>query len=218
MLAFFRLPPGSIVNDKATQMSDPKTLLAMTGADMTPCSLSASTMVMIDCQNEYVDGFLPLTGIGPALEQCAELLARARAAGTPIVHVVHEGKAGGAFDLDGHGGAIVPQAAPLDGEEIVKKPLPNGFAKTALNEILNRIGRRQIILAGFQTHMCISSTARAAIDLDFRVTVVDAATATRDLPRPGGGVMKAGDLHVACLTALGDRFAIIAPRVSDVSD
>ena len=199
-------------------MSNPKTLLALSGADMTPGSLSRSTVVMIDCQNEYVDGFLPLRGMGPALAQCANLLTRARAAGTPIVHVVHEGKPGGAFDLDGRGGEIAVEAGPVEGEEIVKKPLPNGFAKTNLHEILTSIGRQQIILAGFQTHMCISSTARAALDLGYRVTVIDAATATRDLPQPGGGVMKAEDLHIASLTALGDRFAVIAPNVAALPD
>ena len=73
-------------------------------------------------------------------------------------------------------------------------------------------------MAGFQTHMCISSTARAALDLGYRTTIVDAATATRDLPRPGGGVMEAGDLHVASLAALGDQFAIIAPDVSAIPE
>ncbi|MGI9483636.1 MAG: cysteine hydrolase family protein [Hyphomicrobiales bacterium] len=199
-------------------MSEAKSLLAMVGADMSPGKLSNAAVVMIDCQNEYVDGFLPLTGIGPALDQCSALLAKARATGTPIVHVVHQGQAGGAFDLDGHGGQIASQAAAEDGEPIVKKPLPNGFAKTELHEVLQDIGRKEIIMAGFQTHMCISSTARAALDLGFRMTIVDTATATRDLPRPGGGVMKAEELHVASLAALGDRFAIIAPDVDAIPE
>ncbi len=199
-------------------MSDPKTLLAMAGADMTPSSFSNAVVVMIDCQMEYVDGFLPLTGVEPALEECAKILERARAAKTPIVHVVHEGRSGGAFDLDGHGGKIAPKAARIDGEELVKKPLPNAFAKTNLNDILAAGGRQQLILAGFQTHMCISSTARAALDLGYRVTVVGAASATRDLPRPDGGVMKAEDLHIASLTALGDRFAVIAKDSAALPD
>ena len=199
-------------------MSEPKSLLAMTGADMTPASLGDAAIVMIDCQNEYVDGFLPLTGIGQALGQCAQLLERSRAAGAPIIHVVHEGKPGGAFDLDGHGGQIAEPAAAISSEPVVKKPLPNAFAKTSLNEILKETGKQNLIVAGFQTHMCISSTARAALDLGFRVTVVGAATATRDLPRPGGGVMRAEDLHIASLTALADRFAIIAPDVSALVD
>lgn len=198
-------------------MTDPKTLMEMAGAPQEPSRLDASTVVMIDCQNEYVDGKLPLVGIGPALEEGARLLEKARAAGTPIVHIVHEGKAGGVFDLDGHGGRIAAQVAPADGEPIVKKPLPNAFAHTELHDLLQEIGRKEIIFAGFQSHMCISSSARAALDLGYRATVVANAVATRDLPRPGGGVIGAVDLHNASLAALADRFAIIAPDADAIS-
>ncbi|MGI9412495.1 MAG: cysteine hydrolase family protein [Hyphomicrobiales bacterium] len=198
-------------------MADPKTLMEMAGAPQEPSRLDASTVVMIDCQNEYVDGKLPLVGIGPALDEGARLLEKARAAGTPIVHIVHEGKAGGVFDLDGHGGQIAAQVVPADGEPIVKKPLPNAFAHTELHDLLQEIGRKEIIFAGFQSHMCISSSARAALDLGYRATVVANAVATRDLPRPGGGVIGAVDLHNASLAALADRFAIIAPDADAIS-
>lgn len=197
-------------------MSEPRTLLAMAGAPQDPGRLENSTVVMIDCQNEYVDGLLPLVGIEVALEQCAALLAKARAAAAPVVHVVHEGKAGGAFDLDGHGGQIAAPASAADSETIVRKPLPNAFAQTSLHDVLQETGRKELILAGFQTHMCISSTARAALDLGYRTTVVADAVATRDLPRPEGGVIEARDLHNASLAALADRFAIVARSVADI--
>ena len=198
-------------------MSEPMTLLAMAGAPQEPGQLADATLVMIDCQNEYVDGLLPLTGIAPALEQCAALLAKARDAGTPIIHVMHEGRAGGAFDLDGYGGQIADPASPLEGEAIVRKPLPNAFANTNLHDLLQEIGRKEIIFAGFQTHMCISSSARAALDLGYRTTVVADAVATRDLPRPDGGVIGAVELHNASLAALADRFAIVAKDADAIS-
>lgn len=195
-------------------MTQPKTLLAMVGAPQEPGRLADAALVMIDCQNEYIDGLLPLTGIGPALDECARLLEKARAAGTPIIHVVHEGRAGGAFDLEGHGGQIAAAASPSGGEKIVRKPLPNAFAGTNLHELLQETGRKEIIFAGFQTHMCISSSVRAALDLGYRATVVADAVATRDLPRPDGGVIGAVELHNATLAALADRFAIVA-RAAD---
>lgn len=59
------------------------------------------------------------------------------------------------------------------------------------------------------THMCVSSTARAALDLGYRVTVAGDAAATRDLPDPSGGVISADALHRAALAELGDRFAVV---------
>ena len=60
------------------------------------------------------------------------------------------------------------------------------------------------------THMCVSSTVRAALDLGIACTVVDKACATRDLPDGEGGAVTAPDLHRAELAALSDRFAMIA--------
>lgn len=199
-------------------MTAPQTLLAMAGADTAPSALADSVLVLIDCQNEYVTGRLPLAGVEAALDEVAALLRRARAAGTPVVHVVHAGRPGGLFDLEAEGGRIHPKAAPADGEPVVSKPLPNAFAGTSLQVELERIGRKRLILAGFQTHMCISATARAALDLGYRSTVVASAAATRDLPGIVGGVVPAGALHDAELAALADRFAIVAPTVADIPD
>lgn len=191
-------------------MSTPKTLLEMAGADLRPASLAQSTVVIIDAQNEYLDGNLALPGVTPALEAISQLLAKARGAGAPIVHVAHKGRPGGLFDRDGHGGAIIEAARPEDGERMVEKPLPNAFAQTSLDAELKALGRTSLVIAGFMTHMCVSSTARAALDLGYRVTVAGDAAATRDLPDPLGGVVSADALHRAALAALADRFAVIA--------
>src|SRR5690606_15433985 len=170
---------------------------------------SSSVLVIVDAQREYVDGALPLPGVAPALAVIARLIARAREADTPIVHVVHRGRSGGLFDPDGNGGRVADEAAALAGETIVGKSLPNAFAGTELDSVLKATGRQSIVLAGFMTHMCISSTARAATDLGLRVTLAADGSATRDLPDPLGGVIKADDLHRAALAALSDRFATI---------
>ncbi len=191
-------------------MSTPKTLLEMSGADLTPPPLAQSVLVIIDAQNEYLDGKLALPGIRPAVDAIARLLAKARQAGTPVVHVAHKGRAGGLFDRDGHGGAIIEAVQPAGGEIVIEKPLPNAFAETDLNAELKVLGRSQIVIAGFMTHMCVSSTARAALDLGYKATVVADAAATRDLPDPLGGVIPADALHRAALAELADRFAIVA--------
>ncbi|MBK1661126.1 cysteine hydrolase family protein [Paracraurococcus ruber] len=193
-------------------MTAPKTLLQMAGAPAHPAPLDAAALVIIDAQGEYRDGRLPLEGIDPALDRLAALLAAARAAGTPVIHIAHKGRAGSLFDREGPGGAILPQVAPRDGEAVVEKGLPNAFAGTDLQERLKATGRGEVLLAGFQTHMCISATARAALDLGWRVTVAGDACATRALPDPMGGASIGGaEIHRIALAELADRFAIVAP-------
>ncbi len=71
--------------------------------------------------------------------------------------------------------------------------------------------RKHLVVAGFMTHMCASSTVRAALDLGYRCTVVAGACTTRDLPDGCGGVVAAAEVHRAELAALADRFATVVP-------
>jgi nicotinamidase-related amidase len=199
-------------------MSRPKTLLEMAGAGANPPRLGDAALLLIDCQMEYVNGGLALPRVHDALHQIEQLLGRARACGAPIIHVVHRGQAGGLFDLEGTGGKIAPQAAPLENESIVQKPLPNAFAKTDLDAVLLETGKRQLVVAGFMTHMCVSSTIRAGVDLGYRCTLVSGAAATRDLPDPSGGVVEAEALHRSAVAALADRFAIVVNDESKLED
>jgi len=199
-------------------MSKPKTLLALSCANTNPGTLSNSTLIIIDCQQEYVDGMLPLPGVQDALSAVSDILSRARNSGAPVIHVAHKGTVGGAFDRTAASGQIVSQAAPLKTELVIEKPLPNAFAGTTLAEDLIRTGRKELIVCGFMTHMCISSTVRASLDLGYRNTVIGNACATRDLPMVGGGVLDAAALHRASLTALADRFAVIAGKSGDIPD
>ncbi len=195
-----------------------KTLLQLAGADLTPPKLGQAAVVVVDAQREYVDGRLPLHGVEAALDNIAALLAAARAAGAPVIHVRHKGQSGGLFGPDTPGYALAPQAAALAGETVIDKGLPNSFAGTTLKEALDATGRKRVVVAGFMTHMCVSSTTRAANEQGFGAVVVSDATATRDLPAPGGsGVVPAASLHEAALAALADRFAIVCTTAELVS-
>lgn len=193
----------------------PKTLLEMAGAPAAPPRWDGAVVVVIDAQHEYVDGALALPGVQPALEEIGRLLARARAAHVPVIHVVHQGRPGGAFAPGSHGAEIAALAAPAPGEAIISKRFPNAFAGTDLAARIAALKRPDLVLAGFMTHMCVESTARAAIDLGLKATVVAAATATRDLPDPlGEGVLAAAAVQRNALAALADRFATIVADAS----
>lgn len=200
-------------------MALPKTLLSMAGADLTPSSFSNSALVVIDCQQEYVDGALPLVGVEDALIEVARLLERARQCDTPIFHIAHKGQKGGVFDREEGGkGAFAQQAMPLEGETVIEKSLPNAFAGTNLEPALKDCGRSEIIICGFMTHMCVNSTARAGLDLGYRTTVVTKACATRDLPGLSEDVISANVIHEASLAGLADRYSILVASAKAIPD
>ena len=209
---------GVVLQSVLAQAADmPKTLLEIAGARRETTRLSDAVLIIIDAQREYVDGKLPLAGIRPSISAAAGLLECARKAGTPVIHVVHKGK-GTLFNPDTPYFAIVPQLLPVAGEVVIEKTLPNAFAGTNLAEAVARTGRKRLIIVGYMTHMCVSSTVRAALDLGYRNTVVADATATRDLPDGKGGVIPAATVQAASLAALSDRFAMVVWQARDIRD
>ncbi len=190
-----------------------RTLLDLAGAAAEPAALGDAALLLIDIQNEYFEGPLRLSGVEEATRTAARLLERARALGRPVIHIRHRGRPGGAFDPGEPRGQIHVSVAPVEGEHVIEKTLPNAFAGTALAETLEALGRPPLIVAGFMTHMCVAATVKAALDLGLRSTVVIDATASRDLPDPTGGVMAAELVHRAALAALADRFAAVCRAV-----
>lgn len=184
----------------------PKTLFEMAGAKQEAVRLSDSVLIIIDAQREYVDGALPLAGVDAAIDEMSRLLARARKAGAPVIHIVHRGGRG-LFDPQGKFFEMVPAVKPLANETVIEKARISAFAGTGLEEAIKHTSRKQLIITGFMTHNCVSSTARASRDLGYEVAVVADATATRDLPDGRGGVLSAAALQAASLAELSDRNA-----------
>lgn len=196
----------------------PKTMFEHIGVAPSAATLANAALVLLDVQEEYVSGALPLSGIEQALDEMSALLARARAAGTPVIHVLQDGKPGGLFDPAGEKARMIAATTPLPGEAVVSKKQPSAFTSQPFRDALVESGRRKIILTGFMSHLCVAATARAGFDHNMGVTIVARACATRDLPSPFGGVIPAQTLQEATLTALGDRIAAIAVGEADIPD
>ncbi|ATL25744.1 isochorismatase family protein [Streptomyces formicae] len=199
-------------------MTVSRTLRDVVGLDNTLPRLSESALVMIDFQNTYRTGVMRLEGAEEALAAGARLLTAARAAGTPVVHIVNDGGEGTPYDIRAEIGAISPEVAPVDGEYVVVKQVPNAFHGTDLEKVLREHGvGTELILAGFMTHMCVQFTAQGAFNLGYRPTVVAEATATRSLPAADGTALSADALQTAALTTVADLFGTVAPTVDDLT-
>jgi len=195
----------------------PRTLLEMAGVSLDIARLSDAVLLIIDAQREYVDGKLPLNGIDASLAVGGVLLALARAAGTPVVHVLHRGGSP-LFNPEEPWFQPAAPLIPRDGEAIVEKTMANAFAGTDLQEILQKTDRKKLIVIGFMTHNCVGSTVRAAKELGYAITVVAPATGTRDLPDGRGGVIPAAQIQAACLVGLSDTMAQIVWDAEGIQD
>ena len=191
--------------------STPSTLLELAGGEAGTLDWSNCAIVFIDFQNEYVDGAMPLGELGAAATKNARLLLdKARAENIPLFHIAHHGKDNGpVFDPLSSKVEIVDSLKPAADEPTVTKKHPNAFYDTQLNVLLLDTGKSQIVFVGFMSHMCVSSSVRAAFDLGFKNFVIHDACATRDLPDSNGKAISAEVVHNSAMAALQDRFATL---------
>ncbi|ANJ07265.1 cysteine hydrolase family protein [Streptomyces sp. BPPL-273] len=192
------------------------TLRQLNGFDETPAKLAGSTLVLVDYQNTYTTGVMELDGWRDALEAGARLLERARREGAKVVHVVNDGGEGTPYDIRAEIGAIHPSVAPLDGEPVVVKKVPNAFVGTDLDRHVDAAGNGDLVIAGFMTHMCVAFTAQGAFLRGNRPTVVADACATRALP-VAGTELDARQVHDSALATIADLYGVVVPSEKEIS-
>ncbi|KWT99001.1 isochorismatase [Vibrio toranzoniae] len=141
-------------------------------------------LIIIDIQNDYFEGgAMPLNNPMTVASKAKELLTFYRESQKPIIHIQHlAARPELKFMLEGtHGQKIHSSVEPKHGERIITKNYPNSFAGTELSEVLDELSITHVVLAGMMTHMCISSTARSALEYGLNTTIAHDACATCDL-------------------------------------
>jgi nicotinamidase-related amidase len=128
---------------------------------------SRTAVVIMDFQVGIVrDYALDPDGV---TRRAAEVLAAARKAGIPVIHVRAEV---GQYAGDGPVGRFRPEVAPVDGEPVVHKTKGGAFSTTGLDAMLREQGVDTLVLLGVATSGCVLSTVRWGADVGYRLVVV----------------------------------------------
>jgi len=171
-----------------------------------------TALVLIDFQNDYFPGgAVELHEPEQAADNARLLLAACRDRGVACIHVQHEmpPERGVPFLLPGtEGQKIFSAVAPRQREDVLIKHYPNAFSDTNLLDVLNKSQIDHLMICGMMTHMCVSTTARAALELGMDVTIVADATATRALELFGEEV-PARDVQRCALAELNGIVATV---------
>jgi nicotinamidase-related amidase len=75
---------------------------------------------------------------------------------------------------------VHPAVAPTDNEAVIMKRRISAFFATELDMILRCFQAQTIVIAGLITSGAVLSTVRQAMDLDYRVTVIEDLCMDRD--------------------------------------
>ncbi|MCX4532878.1 isochorismatase family protein [Streptomyces sp. NPDC002596] len=154
---------------------------------MTATTLDAKTaLVVVDLQK----GIVGLPTAHPAADivaNSATLADAFRAKGLPVVLVRVTGGAPGRTEGPRRAGQpaadwaeIVPELGPREGDVVVTKQQWGAFYGTDLDLQLRRRGVTQVVVTGVATSIGVESTARAAHEHGYHVTVVTDAVTDMD--------------------------------------
>jgi ureidoacrylate peracid hydrolase len=186
-----------------------------------------SALLIIDVQNDYChpDGALgrhgaDLGSVVPALANIERLIEAARAAGAAVIFIRnwHEAWANspgwrartprqsGAAQA-GSWGAEFFGVLPAPGEPIINKQRYDAFIGTPLDSALHTLGRTTLVMTGFGTNVCVESTARHAVFLDYQIVFASDATGTAD----------GGAAHEATLATIAGHFGPVAATAEIVA-
>ncbi|PSM43376.1 cysteine hydrolase [Streptomyces dioscori] len=169
-------------------------------------------LVVIDVQNEYVTGGLPIGYPDPSLSlaNIAAAVDTATQEGVPVVLVQHAAPAGAPLFARGtHGFALHDVVASRPHDHLVEKTLPSSFIGTDLDDWLRRAGVDTLTLVGYMTQTCDESTARHAVQLGYQVELLADATGALALTNRAGS-LSAAEIHHAVLVVLQSFFAYTA--------
>nr|WP_086939557.1 cysteine hydrolase family protein [Thaumasiovibrio occultus] len=164
--------------------------------------MKETALIIIDIQQDYfTGGAMTLPDADKAANNAAKVLAAYRQHQLPVIHVQHSAAAPelGFLLPNTEGQKIHPLVAPQADEPVVIKHYPNAFCATTLLEQLN--GIKQVVIVGMMTHMCVSATTRATLELGIQATVISDACATTALPF-GDEVIDAATVHKVALAEI----------------
>jgi nicotinamidase-related amidase len=167
-----------------------------------------TALLLIDVQLAWDDASWGDRSTPEAEANVARLLQAFRAKGRPVLHVRHaSSNPASPLHPDQPGHVFKPEALPLAGEPVFTKTVHAAFLGTGLEDHLRAQGIEGLVIAGITTHLCVSSTARLAANLGFKVRVVEDACSALTLDDGRGGRIPAQVAHRVSLAELRGQFA-----------
>jgi nicotinamidase-related amidase len=165
-------------------------------------------LLVIDVQNEYFDGKLPISYPIGTLDNILTVMdeTRQRKMDTVVIQHTSTSQNASTFVKGTIGWQLHPEVDKRSNDLLVEKNLPGAFTGTNLESWLRSRQIDTVVICGYMTHMCCDTTARQAMQLGFAVEFLEDATGTLDVSNHAGKVT-AEELHRAVLVVQESRFS-----------
>lgn len=168
-------------------------------------------LIVIDVQNEYVTGDLPIEypSVDASLANIGRAIDAAHAAGVPVIVVQHVAPAGATIFAPGTDGvALHPVVASRPYAHRIEKAQASAFAGTDLAAWLDARGIDTLAVAGYMTHNCNASTVYHAAHAGLSVEYLEDATGAVPYENAAGAA-SAEEIHRAFTVVFQSNFAAV---------
>jgi nicotinamidase-related amidase len=168
-------------------------------------------LLVIDVQNEYVTGNLPIEypPVETSLSNIALAMDIAKSAGVPVIVVQHDAPEGfPVFGKGSQGWQLHPVVAERAADHRINKTMGSVFAGTDLRQWLSTNGIDTLSIVGYMTHNCDAATIYHASHDGLKVEFLSDATGA--LPyENAGGKASAEEIHRVFCTVFHSNFAAV---------
>jgi nicotinamidase-related amidase len=151
-------------------------------------------LLVIDVQNEYFTGKMPVSYPPGSLDHILQAMDSAHAHKVPVVVVRHAAKGDRGVFKEGTEGWNL------------HKNLPSSFTGTDLEKWLRENQIDTLTVSGYMTQMCCDSTAREGFHRGYKVEFLSDATGTLTVGNDSGKVADK-DLHNSVLVTQASMFS-----------
>ena len=140
-----------------------------------------TALVIIDVQLGMFEESNPVYEGRKLLNAIKALISQARESSILIIYIQHDGGSDNhPLRPDKPGWSIHPEVYPAASDVIIRKRHPDSFQETSLQNELERLDIKHLVVAGIQTQYCVDTTCRRAYSLGYDVTLVQDAHSTWD--------------------------------------
>lgn len=168
-------------------------------------------LLVIDVQNEYFTGKLPVSHPPQTLQNILAAMDEAIRHQLPVAVIQHAANAAQSpvFKKGTPEWELHPEVARRPRDVLIEKHWPDSFTDTDLQAWLDQNGVDTVTVSGYMTQMCCDTTARRAFHLGYAVEFLADATGTLAFSNDAGSVT-AEELHRAILVTQA-RFSKVMP-------
>jgi nicotinamidase-related amidase len=169
-----------------------------------------TAVLVIDVQQGLCEGPDAAYDCPGTIERINAVTQRARDALVPVFFIQHESSA----DYLEHGSREWQLATGLqvkDGDRRIRKRTPDAFLRTELNDALQALGVKDLVVCGMHSEFCVDTTTRKALALGYPVLLVsDAHTSAGNAAISPQQVIAHHNATLTNISSFGPRVKVIA--------